>query len=158
MKFRRTMKAQSPKKKEKEINNKEKRKGSQARPEDMQQGSQARPEDMQQGSRAKPEDMQQGSQLGQRVCSKKNQHQGPMYVQISSKKTIKKTQQSPVKELGRDTKRLLEARDPRDVQHSVGLRQLKRGTMKYKKRRTDISFLSTQWCSKEPESLESDNS
>ena len=89
MKFRRTMKAQSPKKKEKEINNKEKRKGSQARPEDMQQGSQARPEDMQQGSQAKPEDMQQGSRLGQRVCSKKNQHQGPMYVQISSKKTIK---------------------------------------------------------------------
>ena len=32
-------------------------------------------------------------------CSKKNQHQGPMYVHISSKKAIKNT----VKELGRDT-------------------------------------------------------
>ena len=50
--------------------------------------------------------------------SKKNQHQGPMYVQISSKKTIKKTQQSLMKELGQDTQRLPEARDPRDVQHS----------------------------------------
>ena len=37
-----------------------------------------------------------------------------MYVQISSKKAIK----NPIKELGRDTQRLLEARDPRDMQHS----------------------------------------
>ena len=29
-----------------------------------------------------------------------------------------KIQQNPVKELGRDTQRLLEVRDPRDVQHS----------------------------------------
>ena len=61
------MKAQSPKKKEKERNNKEKRRGS-------------RSEDIQQGSRARPEDMQQGSRPGQRICSKKNQHQDPMYV------------------------------------------------------------------------------
>ena len=79
MKFRRTMKAQSPKNKEKERNNKEKRRGSQARPEDMQQGSRARPEDMQQGSRP-----------GQRICNKKNQHQGLTY---SNKKAIK----NPVK-------------------------------------------------------------
>lgn len=64
MKLRRTMKAQSPKKKEKERNNKEKRRG----------------------SRVRLEDMQQGSQPGQRICSKKNQHQDPMYVQISNKK------------------------------------------------------------------------
>ena len=36
-----------------------------------------------------------------------------------------------------------EARDPRDVHHNVGLRQLKRGTMKYKKRRIYMSFSST---------------
>ena len=47
-------------------------------------------------------------------CSKKNQYQGPMYVQISNKKAIK----NPVKELGRDTQRLPEARDPWDMQHS----------------------------------------
>ena len=64
-----------------------------------------------------------------------------------------------MKELGRDTQRLPEAWDPQDVHTAkVGLRQLKRDTMKYKKRKTDISFSSTQWCSKEPESLESDNS
>ena len=51
------MKAQSPEKKEKERNNKEKRRGSQL--EDMQQGFSAWPEDMQQGSWATPEDMQQ---------------------------------------------------------------------------------------------------
>ena len=60
MKLRRAMKAQSPKKKEKERNNKEKRRESQS------------------------EDMQQGS--SQRICNKKNQHQSPMYVQISRKK------------------------------------------------------------------------
>ena len=69
----RTMMAQSSEKKEKERNNKEKRRGS-------------RSEDMQQGSQARLEDMQQGSRPSQRICSKKNQHQGPMYVQISSKK------------------------------------------------------------------------
>ena len=41
-----------------------------------------------------------------------------MYVQISNKKGHQKVQQNPVKELGRDPQRLLEARDPRDVQHS----------------------------------------
>ena len=76
MKLRRTMKAQSPKKKEKERNNKEKRKGS-------------RSEDMLQGSRVRLEDMKQGSRSGQTICSKKNQHQGPMYIQIFSKKAIK---------------------------------------------------------------------
>ena len=91
MKFRRTTKAQSPKNKEKERNNKEKRRGSQARPEDMQQGSQARPEDMQQGSRP-----------GQRICSRKNQHQGLMY---SSKKAIK----NPVKSSERTGLGYLEA-------------------------------------------------
>ena len=70
------MKAQSPKKKEKERNNKEKRKGS-------------RSEDMLQGSRVRLEDMKQGSRSGQTICSKKNQHQGPMYIQIFSKKAIK---------------------------------------------------------------------
>ena len=69
-----------------------------------------------------------------------------------------KIQHNPVKELGWDTQRLPKARDPRDVQHSVGLRQLNKSTTKYNKRRTNMSFLSTQWCSKEPESLESDNS
>ena len=67
---------------------------------------------------ARPEDMQQeeGSWLGQRICSKKNQHQGlrilmcpfealirgpwlthvktKMYVQISSKKKLLKIQQN----------------------------------------------------------------
>ena len=100
------MKAQSSKKKEKEKNNKEKKK---------------------RGSRSK--DMQQGSRLGQRICSKKNQHQGPMYVQISSKKTIR----NPAKSSERTGLGYLEARDPWDVHHSVGLRQLKRGTTKYKK-------------------------
>ena len=41
---------------------------------------------------------------------------------------------------------------------NVGLRQLKRGTTKFKKWRIDMSFSSTQWCSKESKSLESDNS
>ena len=77
-----------------------------------------------------------------------------MYVQISSKKAIK----NPAKSSERIGPGYPEARDPWDVQHNVGLRQLKRGTTKYKKRRTDMSFSSTQWCSKEPESLESDNS
>ena len=40
----------------------------------------------------------------------------------------------------------------------VGWRQLGRDTMKYKKRRTYMSFSSTQCCSKEPESLENNNS
>ena len=40
----------------------------------------------------------------------------------------------------------------------VGWRLLGRGATKYKKRRTYVSFSSTQWCSKEPENLESDNS
>ena len=40
----------------------------------------------------------------------------------------------------------------------VGLRQLKRGTKKLKKRRTDMSFSNTQWYNKEPEGLESNNS
>ena len=65
MKLRRTMKAQNPKKKKKERNNnnnnKEKRRGSWL------------------------EGMQQGSLSGQRICSKKNQHQGPMYVQMYAK-------------------------------------------------------------------------
>ena len=90
------MKAQSPKKKEKERNNnnnKEKKKRISVWPEDMQQ--------------------EKGSWLGQRICSKKNQHQGPrilmcpfetlrrgpwliygktkVYVQISSKKPLKKS-------------------------------------------------------------------
>ena len=61
------MKAQNPKKKKKERNNnnnnnnKEKRRGSRL------------------------EGMQQGSWSGQRICSKKNQHQGPMYVQMYAK-------------------------------------------------------------------------
>ena len=87
------MKAQIPKKKEKEINsnnNKEKKKRISVWPEDMQQ--------------------EKGSRLGQRICSKKNQHQGlrilkspfetlrrgpwliygktKVYVQISSKKPL----------------------------------------------------------------------
>ena len=41
---------------------------------------------------------------------------------------------------------------------NVELRQFKRGTTKYKKRRTYMSFSSIQWCRKELESLESDNS
>ena len=70
MKLRRTMKAQSPKKKEKERynnNNKEKKRRIPIRLEDMQRGSWS----------------------DQRTCSKKNQHQGPIYVQIFSKKAIK---------------------------------------------------------------------
>ena len=67
-----------------------------------------------------------------------------------------KIQQNPVKELGWDTQRLGILRTCSTAK--VGLRQLKRGTTKYKKRRIDMSFSSTQWCSKEPESLESDNS
>ena len=48
---------------------------------------------------------------------------------------------------------------PRDVQHSEsGIETTQKGTMKYKKQRTDMSFSSIQWCSKELESLESDNS
>ena len=107
---------------------------------------------MQQGSWVRPEDMQQGFRQDQRTCNKKNQHQGPMYVQISNKKAIK----NPVKELGRDTQRLGILGTCSTTK--VGLRQLKRGTTKYKKWRTDMSFSSTQWCSKEPENLESDNS
>ena len=65
MKLRRTIKTQNPKKKKKERNNnnnnKEKRRGSWL------------------------EGMQQGSLSGQRICSKKNQHQGPMYVQMYAK-------------------------------------------------------------------------
>ena len=53
MKLRRTMKAQSPKKKEKERN----KKRISVRPEDMQQ--------------------EEGSRSGQRICNKKNQPQGP---------------------------------------------------------------------------------
>ena len=41
---------------------------------------------------------------------------------------------------------------------TVGLKQLKRSTTKYKKWRTNMFLSSTQWCSKESESLESDNS
>ena len=33
----------------------------------------------------RPEDIQQGSRSGQSICSKKNQHQGPMYVQMYAK-------------------------------------------------------------------------
>ena len=40
----------------------------------------------------------------------------------------------------------------------VGLRQLKRSTTKYEKWRTNMSLSGTQWCSKESENLESDNS
>ena len=65
-----------------------------------------------------------------------------------------------MKELGQDTQRLPEARDPQRPgilgtcsTANIGLRQLKRGTTKYKKWRTDISFSSTQWCSKESESI-----
>ena len=84
------MKAQSPKKKEKERNNKEKRRGSRS------------------------EDMKQRSRASQRICNKKNQHQGPMYVQISRKNAIK----NPVKSSERIGLGYLEARDPRDVQYS----------------------------------------
>ena len=90
------------------------------------------------------------------LWSKKNQHQGPMYVQISRKKRPLKIQQNPVKEMGRDTQKLRILMTCNTAK--VGLRQLKRGTTKYKKRRTDMSFSSTQWCSKEPKSLKSDNS
>ena len=75
MKLRRTMKAQSLKKKEKERynnNNKEKKRRIPIRPEDMQRGSWS----------------------DQRTCSKKNQHQGPIYVQIFSKKAIKNLSKS----------------------------------------------------------------
>ena len=41
---------------------------------------------------------------------------------------------------------------------TVGLRQLKRSATKYKKWRTNMSLSSIHWCSKESESLESDNS
>ena len=75
MKLRRTMKAQSPKKKEKERNNKEKRRG--FRSEDMRK-------DLGQDQRPCSKDLGQA----QRICSKKNQHQGLMYVQISNKKVI----------------------------------------------------------------------
>ena len=52
-----------------------------------------------------------------------------------------------------------EAWAPRDVQHSEsGIETTQKGTTKYKKQRTDMSFSSIQWCSKELESLESDNS
>ena len=57
---------------------------------------------MQQGSQARPEDMQQGSRPGQRICSRKNQHQGLMY---SSKKAIK----NPVKSSERTGLGYLEA-------------------------------------------------
>ena len=43
----------------------------------------------------------------------------------------------PLKNLAKSSERIepgyLEAQDPRDMQHNVGLRQLKRGTTKYKK-------------------------
>ena len=153
MKLRRTMKAQSPKKKkEKERNNKEKRRGSQS-------------EDMQQGSQARPEDMHQGSRPGQKTCSKDlGQARGYAARRINIKALCmfrfptKKAIKNPAQSSERTGLGYLVARDPRDVQHSVGLRQLKRSTTKYNKRRTDMFFLSTQWCSKELESLESDNS
>ena len=67
-----------------------------------------------------------------------------------------KIQKNPVKELGWDTQRLGILRTCSTAK--VGLRQLKRDTTKYKKRRTDMFFSSTQWCSKEPKSLESNDS
>ena len=72
------------------------------------------------------------------------------------KKRPLKIQQNPVKELGQDTQKLGILMTCNTAK--VGLRQLKRGTTKYKKRRTDMSFSSTQWCNKEPKSLKSDNS
>ena len=72
------------------------------------------------------------------------------------KKRPLKIQQNPVKELGRDTQKLEILMTCNTAK--VGLRQLKRGTTKFKKRRTYMSFSSIQWCSKEPKSLESDNS
>ena len=80
MKLRRTMKAQNPKKKEKERinnNNKEKRKGS--RPGQRKDPGQARGR-----IPIRPKDMQQeeGSQSDQGICSK-------MYVHISNKKPLK---------------------------------------------------------------------
>ena len=67
MKLRRTMKAEIPKRmKRKEIIIIKKKKK-----EDL--------------DLVRPEDMQQGSRSGQRMCSKKNQHQGPMYVQMYAK-------------------------------------------------------------------------
>ena len=77
MKLRRTMKAQSSKKKKKKeiviiIKRRRGLRLGQAR------GHAAR-------ISVRPEEMQQGSQSGQRICSKKNQHQGPMYVQTHTK-------------------------------------------------------------------------
>ena len=131
MKLRRTMKAQSPKKKRK----------------------------MKEIIKKKEED------LGQRTCSKDlGQVRGYAARRINIKALCmfrfptKKAIKNPAQSSERTRLRYPEAWDPRDVQHSVGLRQLKRSTTKYNKRRTDMSFLSTQWCSKELESLESDNS
>ena len=62
MKLRRTMRAQSPKKKEKERKNKNKKK------KKRRDSGLVKPKDMQQ---------EEGYRLGQRICSKKNQHQGP---------------------------------------------------------------------------------
>ena len=59
-----------------------------------------------------------------------------------------------MKELGRDPQRLRIL----GTCSIVGLRQLKRSITKYEKWRTNMSLSSTQWCSKETESLESDNS
>ena len=88
MKLRRTMKAQCPKKKEKERNNKEKRRGSRARPKDMRQGSWVRPEDMQQGSR------QARGYAARRINIK-----ALCMFRFPAKRPLK-IQQNPVKELG----------------------------------------------------------
>ena len=87
MKLRRTMKAQRPKKKEKERNNnnnnnnKVKKRGSWS----GQRKDPARAKGHAARTLIGPEDMQQGSWSGQRICSKKNQYQDPMYVQMYAK-------------------------------------------------------------------------
>ena len=61
MKLRRTMKAQRPKKKEKERNNNNN------------------------NNNNNNKEKRRGSWSGQRICSKKNQYQDPMYVQMYAK-------------------------------------------------------------------------
>ena len=89
MKLRRTMKAQSPKKKEKERNNKEKKRGS-------------RSEDMQQGSRARPETCSKDLGQARGYAARRINIKALCMFRFLAKMPLK-IQQNPVKELGQDT-------------------------------------------------------
>ena len=89
MKLKRTMKAQSPKKKEKERNNKEKKRGS-------------RSEDMQQGSRARPETCSKDLGQARGYAARRINIKALCMFRFLAKMPLK-IQQNPVKELGQDT-------------------------------------------------------